>query len=164
MANHSVERDRRQAALAGSLRGFAATAAPHVKRYAFGHGHINQKESTMKPMKFALAIFTFGAISTAIAADLSCRTDSFGTTRCSDGTTYRTDSFGTTRDNQGNSWRTDSFGTTRGSDGSTYRTDSFGTTRDNQGNSWRTDSFGTTRGSDGTTCRTDSFGTTRCSR
>ena len=30
--NNSVERDRPQAALVGSLRGFAATAAPHVKR------------------------------------------------------------------------------------------------------------------------------------
>jgi len=30
--NPSVERDRPQAALVGSLRGFAATAAPHVKR------------------------------------------------------------------------------------------------------------------------------------
>ena len=35
-ANRSVERDRLQAELAGSLRGFAATAAPHVKRYASG--------------------------------------------------------------------------------------------------------------------------------
>jgi len=34
-ANNSVERDRPQAALVGSLRGFAATAAPHVKRYAY---------------------------------------------------------------------------------------------------------------------------------
>lgn len=34
MANHYVERDRLQAALAGSLRSFAATAAPHVKRWA----------------------------------------------------------------------------------------------------------------------------------
>lgn len=33
-ANNSVERDRLQAALAGSLRGFAASAAPHVKRWA----------------------------------------------------------------------------------------------------------------------------------
>ena len=32
MSNHSVERDRPQAALGGSLRGFAAAAAPHVKR------------------------------------------------------------------------------------------------------------------------------------
>ena len=32
ISNHSVERDRPQAALVGSLRGFAATAAPHVKR------------------------------------------------------------------------------------------------------------------------------------
>ena len=32
--NNSVERDRLQAALVGSLRGFAATAAPHVKRWA----------------------------------------------------------------------------------------------------------------------------------
>ena len=32
--NNSVERDRPQAALVGSLRGFAATAAPHVKRWA----------------------------------------------------------------------------------------------------------------------------------
>ncbi len=32
--NNSVERDRLQAALAGSLRCFAAPAAPHVKRYA----------------------------------------------------------------------------------------------------------------------------------
>ena len=30
--NNSVERDRPQAGLVGSLRGFAATAAPHVKR------------------------------------------------------------------------------------------------------------------------------------
>ena len=34
-SNHSVERDRPQAALVGSRRGFAATAAPHVKRYAY---------------------------------------------------------------------------------------------------------------------------------
>ncbi len=34
MPNISVERDRRQAALAGSLRGYAAPAAPHVKRWA----------------------------------------------------------------------------------------------------------------------------------
>ena len=33
--NNSVERDRPQAALVGSLRGFAATAAPHVKRYIY---------------------------------------------------------------------------------------------------------------------------------
>lgn len=32
--NISVERDRRQAALTGSLRGYAAPAAPHVKRWA----------------------------------------------------------------------------------------------------------------------------------
>lgn len=31
---NSVERDRPRAALVGSLRGFAATAAPHVKRWA----------------------------------------------------------------------------------------------------------------------------------
>ena len=31
-ANCSVERDRPQAALVGTLRGFAAPAAPHVKR------------------------------------------------------------------------------------------------------------------------------------
>lgn len=31
-SNNSVERDRPQAALVGALRGFAATAAPHVKR------------------------------------------------------------------------------------------------------------------------------------
>jgi len=30
--NMSVERDRRQAALAGTLRAFGAPAAPHVKR------------------------------------------------------------------------------------------------------------------------------------
>lgn len=34
VANNSVERDRPQATLVGSLRGFAATAAPHVKRWA----------------------------------------------------------------------------------------------------------------------------------
>lgn len=34
LANPSVERDRLQAALAGTFRGFAAPAAPHVKRYA----------------------------------------------------------------------------------------------------------------------------------
>ena len=33
--NPPVERDRQQAALVGSLRGFAAPAAPHLARYAF---------------------------------------------------------------------------------------------------------------------------------
>ena len=33
--NNSVEMDVLQAALAGSLRRFAAPAAPHVKRWAF---------------------------------------------------------------------------------------------------------------------------------
>jgi hypothetical protein len=32
MSNHSVEMDRLQAEIVGTLRGFAATAAPHVKR------------------------------------------------------------------------------------------------------------------------------------
>ena len=32
LPNISVERDRRQAGLAGSLRGFAAPAAPHLRR------------------------------------------------------------------------------------------------------------------------------------
>lgn len=32
-ANYSVKRDSLQAALAGSLRGFAATGASHIKRY-----------------------------------------------------------------------------------------------------------------------------------
>jgi hypothetical protein len=32
LANNSVEKDRSQAALVGSLRGFAAAAPPHVKR------------------------------------------------------------------------------------------------------------------------------------
>ena len=76
----------------------------------------------------AIALVSGLAVS-AVNAQTTCRTDSFGTTRCNDGTTYRTDSFGTTRDNNGNSWRTDSFGTTRGSDGSTCRSDSFGTLR-----------------------------------
>ncbi len=31
-SNYSVERGRLQAALVGFLRGFTATAAPHVKR------------------------------------------------------------------------------------------------------------------------------------
>lgn len=34
LPNNSVERDRPQAALVGSLRGFTAAAAPHVKRWA----------------------------------------------------------------------------------------------------------------------------------
>ncbi len=97
-----------------------------------------------------------------VNAGVNCRTDSFRTTRCSDGKIFQTDSFGTTRDNEGNSWKTDSFGTTRDNQGNSWKTDAFGTTRDNQGNSWRTDSFGTIRGSDGTTCKTDSFGTLRC--
>lgn len=79
----------------------------------------------MKAIMQATAVVALGTITRAGAADFSCRTDSFGTTRCSDGTTYRTDSFGTTRDNRGNSWRTDSFGTT-------CRTDSFGTLRCNK--------------------------------
>ena len=65
-------------------------------------------------------------------AQISCSTDAFGTTRCSNGQTFSTDAFGTTRDNRGNSWSTDAFGTTRGSDGSSYSTDAFGTTRDNR--------------------------------
>ncbi len=34
VANPPVERDRREAALLGSLRGFAAPAAPHLRRWA----------------------------------------------------------------------------------------------------------------------------------
>ena len=34
LPNTAVERDRRQAGLAGSLRGFAAPAAPHLRRWA----------------------------------------------------------------------------------------------------------------------------------
>ena len=34
LPNNFVERDRPQAELVGSLRGFAAAAAPHVKRWA----------------------------------------------------------------------------------------------------------------------------------
>lgn len=34
MANPPVERDRLPASPAGSLRGFAASAAPHLARYA----------------------------------------------------------------------------------------------------------------------------------
>ena len=34
MANPPVERGRREAALLGSLRGFAAPAAPHLARWA----------------------------------------------------------------------------------------------------------------------------------
>ena len=82
----------------------------------------------IKSILIATALIAFSPFA---SADLNCRTDSFDTTRCNDGTTYRTDSFGTTRDNQGNSWRTDQFGTTRGSDGTTCRTDSFGTMRCN---------------------------------
>lgn len=33
-SNIPVERDRQQAALVGSLRGFAAPAAPHLQRWA----------------------------------------------------------------------------------------------------------------------------------
>lgn len=153
----------------GSLTAFAvqhqsAHASHYMRRFCLPlSSALRTKANPRGIMKTILTICVMSLLFSASAfAQVSCRTDSFGTTRCSDGTTYRTDSFGTTRDNQGNSWRSDSFGTTRGSDGTTYRTDSFGTTRDNQGNSWRTDSFGTTRGSDGTTCRTDSFGTTRC--
>ena len=62
-------------------------------------------------------------------AQVSCSTDSFGTTRCNNGQTFSTDSFGTTRDNQGNSWSTDSFGTTRDNQGNSCSTDAFGTTR-----------------------------------
>lgn len=123
--------------------------------------NVSSKEIAMKIRHILIACVLITGAPLAYA-DLTCRADSFGNTRCSDGTTYRTDSFGTTRDNRGNTWRTDSFGTTRGSDGSTYRRDSFGTTRDHRGNTWRTDSFGTTRGSNGTVCRTDSFGTMRC--
>ncbi len=36
--NNSVERDRPPAALVGSLLGFAAAVAPHVKRYSAGKG------------------------------------------------------------------------------------------------------------------------------
>ena len=70
-------------------------------------------------------LITFVGVKVSIA-DLSCRTDAFGTTRCSDGAIYRKDAFGTIRDNQGSSWRSDAFGTLRGSDGTTYRQDAFG--------------------------------------
>lgn len=107
---------------------------------------------------FAVLLLT----STSVLAEKTCRKDSWGTTRCSDGTTYETDLDGTVRDNKGNSCRKDSWGTTRCSDGTTYETGRDGTVRDNKGNTWRTDMFGTTRGSDGSVCRKDMFDTLRC--
>ncbi len=74
----------------------------------------------MKKWKYASFIFALTVAASVGAQSVSCRTDSLGTTRCSNGTNYRTDSLGTTRDNHGNSWRTDSLGTTRSSDGTTY--------------------------------------------
>ena len=41
-ANNSVERDRQQAALVDSLRGFAATAAPHVNQTLGSTNEIQQ--------------------------------------------------------------------------------------------------------------------------
>ena len=64
-----------------------------------------------------------------VEAQVSCSTDSFGITRCSNGQTFSTDSFGITRDNQGNSWSTDSFGITRDNQGNSCSTDAFGITR-----------------------------------
>jgi len=63
----------------------------------------------VKLIKVAVLFSLFGASSISLAATVSCKKDTFGTTRCSDGTTYKTDSFGTTRDNKGNAWKTDSF-------------------------------------------------------
>lgn len=101
----------------------------------FGHN----KGSPLKNSFFArtrargvalsLAAAALMGLSTLAHAQLTCRTDSLGTTRCDNGTTFRTDSLGTTRDNHGNSWRTDSLGVTRGSDGTTCRKDALGTVR-----------------------------------
>lgn len=144
---------------------------------AFSYAKVETRDSNGRPsssrplaeeramwVRTAIALFLIHlAVPTAANSQtLTCYSDSFGTTRCSNGQSFYTDSFGTTRDNRGNSWYSDSFGTTRGSDGTSYYTDSFGTTRDNRGNSWYTDSFGTTRGSNGSSCYTDAFGVTRC--
>ncbi|SFU75318.1 hypothetical protein SAMN05216339_11042 [Nitrosomonas eutropha] len=53
----------------------------------------------MNIKEFTLIILTLSVTGSVTAADLSCRKDSFGTTRCNDGTTCHTDSFGTTRCN-----------------------------------------------------------------
>lgn len=70
--------------------------------------NVSSKEIAMKIRHILIACVLITGAPLAYA-DLTCRADSFGNTRCSDGTTYRTDSFGTTRDNRGNTWRTDSL-------------------------------------------------------
>lgn len=50
LSNHSVERDRLQAALVGSLRGFAATAAPHQESDISVSSFLLQNR-TLKSMK-----------------------------------------------------------------------------------------------------------------
>ena len=62
---------------------------------------------------FSLKFLFLFLISNYPAHSVSCRTDAFGVTRCSNGQNFRTDSFGVTRDNHGNSCRRDSFGVTR---------------------------------------------------
>jgi hypothetical protein len=118
-----------------------------------------ENDMSMKTMSIAALFCLFAG---ATLAQISCNTDSLGTTRCSNGQTFTTDSLGVTRDNRGNTWSTDALGTTRDYRGNSWSTDSLGTTRDNRGNSWSTDSLGTTRGSNGTICTTDSLGTMRC--
>lgn len=86
---------------------------------------------TFRRLLFAGALALLALFALPVAAQFSCRTDSLGVTRCSDGSSYRTDFLGVTRDNQGNSWRTDSLGVTRGSNGTSCRTDSLGVMRCN---------------------------------
>jgi len=63
---------------------------------------------------YLAAILSFLAIFSVSHADtVTCKKDSAGVTRCSDGTIYRTDSAGTIRGNDGTVCRTDSAGTTR---------------------------------------------------
>ena len=73
-------------------------------------------------MKTTIALVLLAASFTAVAGT-TCRTDQFGTTRCTDSSGYS------------QTWRTDQFGTQRGTDSegnsATCRTDQFGTTRCN---------------------------------
>ena len=65
----------------------------------------------------ALSIVLAGLSAVLAEAQVTCRPDGFGGTRCSDGSGWRSDGFGGYRgtgDNSGSGWRSDGFGGFRG--------------------------------------------------
>lgn len=98
----------------------------------------------------------------AFAESSGCFADSFGTTRCVDGTTYTTDNFGITRDHRGKLWAMGVFDVPQPQHDAKSLLASLKAAAENIGESWMNDPFGIEPKPDDGTCFTDELGLLRC--